>query len=141
MPNSRDFEFADITVSMLGKVLTGLRGINYEWEQEKEHLYAQGNKPRSIQKGSIKPTGTLTLLKTEVDELNRIARAAGYKNIVAVPGKLINITVVYQIVEDAGIQTDILVNVEFTKTGDGMKQGDKFKEVELPFLFLDLKPA
>jgi len=137
--NSRELEFADIRVSMLGVELSGLRGITYDYEQEKEHVYAQGNKPRSIQRGNVKPVGTLTILKGEYDRLTLAAKAAGYKNLVAVPGKLINITVVYMPEEGGPIQTDKLIGVEFTKTSDGMKQGDKFKEVELPFLYMDLK--
>lgn len=139
--NSREFEFADVKVSMLGKELTGLRGLEYDYEQEKEHLYAAGNKPKSIQKGQIKPTGTLTILKTDLDDLNAAARAAGYKNIVQVPGRLINITCIYQKDDGDPIRTDSLINVEFTKMSDGGKSGDKFKECALPFLFLDLKQA
>lgn len=139
--NSRECEFADIKVSILGKECTGLRGITYDYEQEKEYVYGQGNKPRSIQRGNVKPGGTLMLLKSDVDDLNTAARAAGYKNIVHVPGKLVNVTVVYQKDDGDPIKTDILLNVEFTKISDGQKQGDKFKEVELPFLFLDIKQS
>jgi hypothetical protein len=141
MFTSRECEFADIKVSLLGQQLSGLRGLTYDWEQEKEYVYGQGNKPRSIQKGNVKPGGSLSLLKSDVDELNAAARAAGYKNIIHVPGRLITITCVYQKDEGDPIKTDVMVNVEFTKFGDGQKQGDKFKEIELPFLFLDLKQS
>lgn len=139
--DSRECEFADIKVSLLGRELDGLRGITYDYEQEKEYVYGQGNKPKSIQRGNVKPAGTLMLLKSDVDALNAAARAAGYKNIVHVPGKLINLTVVYQKDDGDPIKTDRLLYVEFTKISDGQKQGDKFKEVELPFLFLDIKQA
>ena len=139
--NSRECEFADIKVSMLGRELTGLRGITYDYEQEKEYAYGQGNKPKSIQRGLVKPAGTLSILKSDLDELNKAARDAGYKNIVHVPGKLINLTVVYQKDDGDPILTDRLLCVEFTKFSDGQKSGDKFKEVELPFLFLDMKQA
>lgn len=139
--SSRECEFADIKVSLLGKELSGLRGLMYEQEQEKELVYGQGNQPRSIQRGNVKNSGTLFLLKNDQDELNAAARAAGYANILKVPGKLLNITCVYQKDDGDPIKVDNLLCVEFTKISDGQKQGDKFKEVEMPFLFLALKQA
>jgi len=139
--DTRECEFADIKVCLLGKELSGLRGLTYEYEQEKEYVYGQGNTPKSIQRGNVKPGGTLRLLKSDVDELNAAARAAGYKNIVHVPGKLTNLTCVYEKNDGDPIKTDTMLCVEFTKISDGQNQGDKFKEVELPFLFLDLKQS
>ena len=139
--SSRECEFADIKVAILGKECTGLRGITYEQEQEKELVYGQGNQPKSIQRGNVKNSGTLTVLKSDLDELNLAARAAGFRNIMAVPGKFINVTIVYQKDDGDPVKTDILLCTEFTKMSDGMKQGDKFKEVEMPFLFLSLKQS
>jgi hypothetical protein len=39
------------------------------------------------------------------------------------------------------ITTDILVGVEFTEDTTEWKQGDKFQEKTLPFLFIDKKSA
>lgn len=139
--DSRECEFADISVSLLGNDLSGLRGITYDYEQEKDYAYGKGNKPKSIQRGLVKPGGSLKILKSDLDDLNTAARAAGYKNIVGVPGKLINLTIVYQKDDGDPIKTDRLIYVEFTKLSEGMNSGDKFKEVELPFLFLDIKQA
>ncbi len=139
--DSREFEYADVMVSMLGKRLTGLRGLTYKKSQEKELVYAEGNQPKAIQRGNKKYEGTLMLLKSDVDELNIAARAAGYEDIVDVPGTLINISCVYEKVESSGFQTETCINVEFTELEDGMKQGDKFKEISLPFIFLRKKSA
>lgn len=139
--SSRECEFADIKVSILGAELSGLRGLQYEQEQEKELVYGQGNKPKSIQRGNVKNSGTLSVLKSDMDAMNEAARLAGYRNILAVPGRLINVTVVYQKDDGDSIKTDNLLCVEFTKISDGQKQGDKFKEVEMPFIFLELKQS
>jgi len=141
MADTRQYEFADIKVCILGVVLSALRGLTYKYGQEKELVYGSGNEPLSVQRGNKKPEGTLTLLKSDLDAMNVAARAAGYRNIVDVPGKLIHITCVYQITDGARLSTDTLQNVEFTEFEDGMKQGDKFKEVSLPFIFLRLKQA
>ena len=140
--DSREYEFADIKVALLGVELSGLRGLTYKKSQEKELIYGQGNQPKAIQRGQKKYDGTLVLLKSDVDLLNAAARLAGYEDITDVPGRLIDITVLYQKSDDAAqLNTDTLQNVEFTELEEGMKQADKFKEVSLPLLFLRLKQA
>lgn len=139
--NSREYEFADIKVAIMGVELSGLRGLTYKTSQEKELVYGAGNTAKSIQRGNKKNEGTLTVLKSDYDALNGAARTAGYQNIVDVPGRLINITCVYEKISDAMLATDTLITVEFTEFEDGMKQGDKFKEISLPFIFLQLKQS
>ena len=135
MFNSKEFEYADIKVNMFGIELDTLRGIVYKKSQEKELVYAQGNQPRAIQRKNKKYEGTLTLLKSGYDTLDAAAVAAGYEDITDVPGDNINITITY-LKDDGMLSTDSLLNVEFTDAEDGMKQGDPFKEVSLPFIFL-----
>lgn len=137
--DTREFEFADTKVSMLGRELTGLRGLTYKKSQEKEPVYGAGNEPRAIQRGNKKYEGSLMLLKSDFDLLNEAAVAAGYEDIVDVPGHLINITCVYQKQGSAKIQTAQIIGVDFTEYEDGMKQADKFKEVSLPFLALKVR--
>jgi hypothetical protein len=140
--DSREFEFADIKVSLLGVELSGLRGITYKKTQEKEPVYGAGNQPKSIQRGNKKYEGTLMLLKSDFDILCRAAVAGGYEDITDVPSKDINITCVYQQSESTSIiSTDTCMFCEFTECEDGMKQGDKFKEISLSFIFLRLKKA
>lgn len=137
--DSREYEYADVKVSMLGTSLTGLRGLTYKYSQQKDVVYAQGNEPKAIQRMNKRYDGQLMLLKSDFDKLNRAARVAGFKNIVDVPGHLITITVAYQKEASTSLSVDSLINLEFTDFEDGMKQGDAFKEVVLPFLFLGLK--
>lgn len=139
MFDSREYEYADITVSMLGITAKGCRGIKYKKSQDKELIYAQGNNPKAIQRGNKKYDGTLDLLKSDSDLFNDAAVAAGYEDITDVPGKLINITVCYAKEDQAVPKTDTMVNVEFTEYEEGMKTGEKFKEISLPFIFLKLK--
>jgi hypothetical protein len=135
--DSREFEYADTKVSVLGRELTGLRGLTYKKSQEKEPVYGQGNEPKAIQRGNKKYEGTLMLLKSDFDDMNAAARAAGYQDITDVPGTAIDITCVYE--KDGKLRTDSCIAVDFTEFEDGMKQGDKFREVTLPFICLRLK--
>jgi len=133
--NGRQYEYADIKVDILGASLTALRGITYKSSQEKEVAYGQGNDGISIQSGNKKKDGQLMVLKSDYDLLDAAAQAAGYEDIVAVPSKYITITIVYQQGTNPP-STDSLIHVAFTDAEDGMKQGDKMKEVTLPFIFL-----
>ena len=134
--DSREFEFADVKVALLGANLSGLRGLTYKKKQAKESVYAQGNQPKAIQKGNKEYDGTLMLLKSDYDKLDSAAIAAGYEDITDVPYKDITLTCVYQNKDDAKLSTENLIGVAFTEVEDGMKQGDKFKEISLPFIFL-----
>lgn len=136
--DTREFEYADTKVKMLGAELTGLRGLTYKKSQEKELVYGAGNRPKAVQRGNKKYEGSLMLLKSDFDLLNKAALAAGYNDLTDVPGKLINISCVYEKEGDPVIQTATLFNVEFTEFEDGMKQGDKFKEISLPFICLNV---
>lgn len=135
--NSKEYEYADIKVMILGRELSGLRGLTYKKNQEKELVYGAGNQARAIQRGNKKYEGTLMVLKSELDDMNAAARIAGYDDITDVPGKLINIVCTYD--NGDGLRTDSMIHAEFTEFEDGMKQGDKMKEVSLPFIFLRLK--
>ena len=135
--DSREFEFADVKVAILGVELSGLRGLTYKKSQEKELVYGAGNQPKAVQRGNKKYEGTLMLLKSDFDMLNKAAISAGYEDITDLPGKLININCVYAPDDGTGRLISVaLINAEFTEYEDGMKQADKFKEISLPFIFL-----
>ncbi len=137
--DSREFEFADTKVILLGKELTGLRGLTYKKSQEKELVYGAGNEAKGIQSGNKKNDGTLMLLKSDVDDLETAARLAGYDSILDIPAKDIDIVCVYQKEDGGQLQTVSCISVGFTELEDGMKQADKFKEISLPFLCLRIK--
>lgn len=133
MVNTREYEWADVTVVMAGRNITGLRGVKYSSKQEKELLHAKGNKPHSIQRGNKTYDGEITLLQSEYEALRQACGGDildSSMDIVAAYGN-----------PSAGdvITTDILVGVEFTEDNTEWKQGDKFQEKTLPFLFIDKK--
>lgn len=135
MVNTREYEWSDVNVVLAGRLVTGLRGIKYSGKQEKEALYAKGNKPHSIQRGNKSYDGEITLLQSEYEALKQASGGdildASF-NVVASYGNPSNGDV---------ITVDTLVGVEFTEDNTEWKQGDKFQEKTLPFIFLDLKTA
>ena len=40
--NSKEYAWIDVTLVMLGKPVTGLRGIEYKMKRQKEALFATG---------------------------------------------------------------------------------------------------
>ena len=133
MFNSREYEWSDVKVVSAGRPVTGIRGVKYSSKQEKEVLHAKGNKPHSIQRGNKTYDGELTVTQSEYEAL----RAAGGGDILDIS---IDIVVAYGNPSKGDvITTDLLMGVEFTEDNTEWKQGDKFQEKSLPFIFLDKK--
>lgn len=130
--DTREYEWADVTVVMAGRDVTGIRGVSYTSDQEKEALYAKGNKPHGIQRGNKSYTGSIRLLQSEYEALN--AAAGGDALDVS-----FNIIVSYGNPSKGDvISTDLLVGAEITSKPKSMNQNDKFMEIELPLTMLDV---
>lgn len=132
MFDSREYEWADVTVVMAGRDVTGIRGVSYTASQEKEALYAKGNKPHGIQRGNKSYEGSIRILQSELEALSA---AAG--------GDVLDVS--FNIVVSYGnpskgdiIRTDLLSGVEITSKPKSMNQNDKFMEIELPLVMLDV---
>ena len=131
--NSREYEWSDVAVVMAGRMVTGIRGISYTSSQEKEVRYAKGNKPHSIQRGNKSYSGSIRLLQSELDALEAAAR-----------GDVLDVS--FNIIVSYGnplkgdvITTDILMGCEITEVPKSINQNDKFMEIELPLIILDIK--
>ena len=138
--NGRQYEWADITIQMGGRIITGARGISYKESQDKKLLYGKGNMPLSIQKGNKKFEGSLKLLQTELETLKELGRSVHGRATVLD----LNMTLVVSYGNPAQgdvMLTDVLHNVQFTETEKSMNQGDMYMEVSLPFICTDIQQA
>ncbi len=132
MFDSREYEWSDITIVLGGGVVIAAREIFYTEKQEKELTYAKGNQPHSIQKGNFGYEGNLKVLQSDYEAL--VAKGNGSvlnieADIIVAYGDPLNGDVVL---------TDRISKFQFTEAKKGMKQGDKFGEIDLPILFLRL---
>ena len=137
--NGREYEFADVTLIMGGRDVTGLRGIKYTSKQEKEVLYGKGNQPLSIQKGNFSYEGEVTLTQSELETLQLLAKATGRGTIM---GLSLNAVVCYGnplVDPQAVMTTDRLYGIQFTESPKELKQGDKNMEITLPFICLNIE--
>lgn len=131
--NSKEYEWSDITAIVAGRPVTKIRAISYIKKQEKEALYAKGNKPHSIQRGNKSYETSLTLLQSE---LEAIEAASGGDVLDA----SFNVVVSYGNPSKGDvIKTDLIEGNEITEVPKGMNQGDKFSEHELPGIALNIK--
>lgn len=131
--NSREYEWADVSVVAAGRMITGIRGVSYTSSQEKEALYGKGNKPHSIQRGNKTFSGAIRLLQSELEALE-LAAGGDALDI------SFNIVVAYgNPAKGDVITTDLLVGCEITEIPKGLNQNDKFMEIELPLVMLDVK--
>ena len=126
--DSRQYEFADITVIMAGRDVIGLRGVSYNAKIEREHLHGKGRYPMSIQSGNVTYEGSVKLLQSELEGLQKAGK-----------GSILNLSI--DIVVSYGnpsngdpITTDVIKGVRFTEEKKETNQGDKFIEVDIPFL-------
>ena len=137
--NGRQYEWADISLLLGGRVVVGCRKINYKESQDKELLYGKGNRPISIQKGNKKYDGNVTMLQSEVETLKELARTTHGPS-GSILDLNLNAVVCYGDPSKGDVMlTDLLYNIQFTEVDKGMGQGDKNMEVSMPFIFTDLK--
>lgn len=132
--NSNEYAWVDIKVMLLGREVTGLRGMEYKVKRQKEALFATGMKARGIQKGKKEYEGTITILQSELIALDRAAQEKGYEDITDIDFDII----VSYLPETNVITTDKVVNASITEIPRGMKEGDLQMEIALPFIALDV---
>lgn len=132
--NGNEYVWGNLSVVLLGREVTGLRGIEYKVKRQKEVLFASGIKGRGVQKGKKEYEGTITLLQSELIALDRAAQEKGYEDITD-----IDFDVIVSYVPDNGIvTTDKIVNVSITEIPRAMKLDDLQMEIALPFIALDV---
>jgi hypothetical protein len=131
--NGRQYEFADLTLYLGGRDVSGFRGIKYTTTQEKEALYGKGNRAMSIQKGNISHTGEISLTQSELETLKALGKGS-------VLNLSLNAVVCYGNPANGDMLiTDKLFGIQFTEEAKEFKQGDKWMDVTLPFIAMDIQ--
>lgn len=132
--DSKQYAFSDVRVNILGRSLVGFQGVKYKVNVDKEPVFGRGKKALAIQSGNETIEGELMLLQSELIALDLAVKAIN---------PLYKITdISFDIVVSYGetiVTTDIIKGVEITEYEKGMEQEDKFMEISLPFLALDLQ--
>lgn len=130
---ANEFAFKDIRVRLLGRDVAGLRGLTYKVMSEGTVIHARGNKAVAIQDGNETIEGTLKILQSEYEALATAVRVTSGLKVTDVRFDIVN---TYG--EGLNARTDIIKTVKITEYEKGMNQGEAFKEIELPFIALDV---
>jgi hypothetical protein len=136
--STKECAWAQTTLKILGRTITGVRAFEFTKAVEKEHLFAAGADPIDIQEGNKTPTGSITLLKYELDMMNEAAVIAGYADITEVPHTLISATCTYKKTATSQAKSISALGMAFSSMGAGMQQNAKMTEVPLPFLAMKM---
>lgn len=131
--NNTEYAYGDIEVTLFGQPVMGLTGISYKSSQATDYVRGAGNEPQGIQKGQKSYEGTLTILQSELEALNRTAQAKGYDSIVGVP---MDITVTYS--NSLILTIDYIRCAVISEIEKGQKQGDLHSEHALAFKALGI---
>lgn len=133
--NSKEYAWVDVNVVMLGKTVSGLRGIEYKTKRTKEALYATGKKARGIQMGRKEYEGTITVLQSELIAMQAAAKEKGYDDVTDLEFDVI----VAYVSESGVVQTDKVVGASITEAPNSIKEGDLYSEHALPFIACDVE--
>ncbi|MCR9011960.1 MULTISPECIES: hypothetical protein [Porphyromonadaceae] len=131
--NNKEYAWGDIIVTLFGRPVTGITGIEYKTKKAKEAKFGSGRHAKSIQHGKREIEGTITLMQSEIIALNQAARQKGYKDILDV-----DFDILVSYMDGVAITTDKIVCVSISELPAGMKEGDTQSEHALPFLALDI---
>jgi len=132
--SSKNYSWNDISINLGGRIVEGVEDIEYEYKQDKGVLRGRGGKGHKITRGNKDYEGKISLWQSEIEAM---IKDAPNKDLLA-----LTFDIIWSFVPDDGgaTVTDVLVTCEFTALKKGMKQGDKNMLVEMPFIFLDVKP-
>jgi hypothetical protein len=129
----KQYAWEDYKVLMGGKFVTGIRGFRYKIAQEKDPIYAEGNKPMAIGRGNKTYECEISVLQSELEAI--IISGGGD------PMDIPPFTIVHQYVAKQGlpIVVDVIEEVEFKELEKNMQQGAQFMEATLPCVCLNIK--
>lgn len=129
--NSREYEWADITVIVGGVDRIGIRSFKYAEKREKEAIYAKGRKPHSIQSGNDAFDCELGFLQSELNQMEDASTTGSILDIA------VDIEFSYGTPPNA-IRTDRMEGFQFTEAAKELKQGDKFMDFKAGGIGLNL---
>lgn len=138
--NIRSSEYAwhQTEVKVLNRTVQGITGFEFKKSVEKEAIYGAGQNPIDIQEGNVTCEGSLTLTGFELDRINQAAQSAGYDDILSVPHETVVIVATMRKTAADPITVVTARGVAFTEYAHSMSQGDKKREVSLPFIAMDI---
>lgn len=126
--NGQAFDWASVTIQMLGVTIKGVTEINYKVKQAKKNNPGSGVEPSSRGRGGREYEADVTIEEVEVRRI--LAALPADQSLVDVPP--FQIVVSYMV--GTKVYTDKIKNVEFTEEGVAIKEGDTGLVRKLPLI-------
>lgn len=136
--DSKECEWADMSVVFAGAPLAKIRGLKYKAAKDKQLLHGAGDAPISIQSGNRTYEGQIKVLKGALDNMNIAALSSGGNDVLDMQ---FDIVITYKAQAGRPLQTDILRGVEIKDFEKGWEQGAKNMDITLPIIFMQLISA
>lgn len=131
--DSREYEWADLTLILGGRDITGIRAVKWKEKIEREALYAKGRYPHSIQSGNIGYEVEIKMLRSEYEALVK----AGNGTILGL--SLDGLFNYGNPTEGNALTTTRASGIRFLEAEVADEQGSKFQEITLPAICLRIK--
>lgn len=135
--NTKEAEWRDINLYLGGTAVTKFTNVMYSVKQDQEHLYAGGDDPISIQSGNRSYSGSITLLKGTMDDINTAAIAAGGRDALDVE---FDIVVSFQPAGSRNMYRVSIIGVRLEEYGWTAAQNAKSIDCSLSFKALRVVP-
>jgi hypothetical protein len=126
-----EFGWKDVTISVEGQIVSRGTGCRFKEEIERELIYGKGNKPIDVNDGNVKFEGELKMHQSELAKMILLKGDKGVRG-------LRDITIVIAYAKGLRVQTRTLIGCAFSSLEEAYNQNDKFAEVSLPFIFIDI---
>ncbi|MGB0522382.1 MAG: hypothetical protein ACPGJS_05450 [Flammeovirgaceae bacterium] len=141
MINGREYAWEDIEVVVNGTLVVGVQAISYTSRKSHENIYGRGAKPIAMVRGKEEFEGSITLLQTEVERIQR-SLPRGRNITHASP---FNITVAYNPNPDdtpdaqLPIVVDTLIGCRFNEVGKSHGTEEMNMTIELAMTVFDIE--
>lgn len=126
--NSREYEWADVTLIIGGRDIVTIRGVKWTRSIEREPVYGKGRDPIAIQSGNNAYEGEFIMLQSDFDGLEAAAN-----------GDILSLSVDCLVsfgnpLDGDALRTHRILGARFTEDTLDIKQGDKFAEITVPWM-------
>lgn len=128
--DSRQYEWADVTVIIGGRDIITIRGVKWTRKIEREAAYGKGRDPLSIQSGNNSYEGEFMMLQSDFDAIEEAA-----------DNDILSLSVDCEVnfgnpSNGDSMRTHRVIGVRFLEDAMDIKQGDKFAEITVPWIAL-----
>jgi hypothetical protein len=132
--NGISISWSQITLSMLGAPITGVRAISWSSKQEKTNNYGAGSKPVSRGYGRVEYEGSITFL---AEEFKNLIASAPDGDVLKYP--FFDINILFVDPTNGLLMKCVWKAAEFLENNFDASEGDTMIEIEVPFIMADIQ--